>query len=143
MWVCIPFHPTIGSEEFTLSTLATPMPSHDITRESMSFLRDLLSVTTSLRGLSDASSTSSSRPSSFHLHIQVARSPLCMHSYLVSLLLSVEPLVHTSSSVCLLLVSPSPVFSSGRLWTCHVPSVRRKLESVWACRKTAPCGTSG
>jgi hypothetical protein len=30
--------------------------------------------------------------------------------------------------------SPLPFSSSGRLWTCHVPSVRRKLRSVWVCR---------
>jgi hypothetical protein len=29
----VPFLPTIGSEAFILSTLATPVPSHDITRE--------------------------------------------------------------------------------------------------------------
>jgi hypothetical protein len=31
---CSSFHPTIGTEAFILSTLATPMPSHDITRNS-------------------------------------------------------------------------------------------------------------
>jgi hypothetical protein len=31
---CSPFHPTVGSYAFTLSNLATPVPSHDITREN-------------------------------------------------------------------------------------------------------------
>jgi hypothetical protein len=46
-----PFHPTIGSEAFILSTLATPVPSHDITRELLQFLRkscNLLPQTLSL-----------------------------------------------------------------------------------------------
>jgi hypothetical protein len=46
---CSPFHPTIGSEAFILSTLATPVPSHDITRELLQFLRDSFSVTASAR----------------------------------------------------------------------------------------------
>jgi hypothetical protein len=37
----LPFHPTIGSEAFILSTLATPVPSHDITRELCHFLEIL------------------------------------------------------------------------------------------------------
>jgi hypothetical protein len=50
---------------------------------------------------------------------------------------------HAFPSVCLLLVflhvySCMPFSSSGRFWTCHVPSVRRKLGSVWACRKNCP-----
>jgi hypothetical protein len=67
----------------------------------MPFLRDLLSITVSLRGLSDASPESNSQPSSFLQHIWVARSPMCMRSCLVSLLLSAEPhvlfLSHVSS----------------------------------------------
>jgi hypothetical protein len=38
---CSSFHPTIGSEAFNLSTLATPVPSHDITREFSQFSRVL------------------------------------------------------------------------------------------------------
>jgi hypothetical protein len=38
---CSSFHPTIGSEAFILSTLATPVPSHDITREFSQFSRVL------------------------------------------------------------------------------------------------------
>ena len=34
---CSPFHPTIGSKAFILSTLDTPVPSHDITRELYHF----------------------------------------------------------------------------------------------------------
>jgi hypothetical protein len=33
---CSPFHPTIGLDAFTLSILATPVPSHDTTRKSLS-----------------------------------------------------------------------------------------------------------
>ena len=38
---CSSFHPTIGLEAFNISTLATPMPSHDITRELSLFSRVL------------------------------------------------------------------------------------------------------
>jgi hypothetical protein len=33
---CSPFHPTIGLDAFTLSTLATLVPGHDTTREPFS-----------------------------------------------------------------------------------------------------------
>jgi hypothetical protein len=56
----VSFHPTIGLEAFILSTLSTPMPSHDITMEFTPSLRETLSVIETLRGLSYASSTSSS-----------------------------------------------------------------------------------
>jgi hypothetical protein len=38
---CSSFHPTIGTEAFILITLATPVPSHDITREFSHFSRVL------------------------------------------------------------------------------------------------------
>jgi hypothetical protein len=52
----------------------------------------------------DAQPTSRSQPSSFLLHVRVVRSPLCMHSCLVSFLISTE-LMCTPLLLCLLLVS--------------------------------------
>jgi hypothetical protein len=49
---------------------------------------------------------------------------------------SLSPIPLSVSLLFLLCVYSCMPFSSlGRLWTCHVPSVRRKLGSVWACRK--------
>jgi hypothetical protein len=80
---CSPFHPTIGSEAFILSTLATPVPSHDITRELLQFLRDSLSLChrDSSAGLSDAPSASSSR-------IFCSGHVFCKFSEILSLVLS-------------------------------------------------------
>jgi hypothetical protein len=132
----VPFHPTIGSEEFTLSTLATPVPSHDITRESMPFLRDPLSITTTLRGLSDASSASSSWSSTsghvFSNFLAGEPRPSC----LVSLLLSAEP--HACPPLPLSLYSLHP-------FRMVLPPILFLLSegnsrSAWSAR---PCGTSG
>jgi hypothetical protein len=73
-----------------------------------------------------ASSSSSqleslTRSSSFLLHILVMHFPRCV-SFL-------------SAFTCILSCLSPP---SGRFWTCLVPSVRRKLGSVWACSKNLP-----
>jgi hypothetical protein len=167
---CSPFHPTIGSEAFILSTLATPVPSHDITRELLQFLRDsLFSAIPHRLSLSLSSARFIRCSLSIKLVIFCSGHVFCKFSEILSLVLSSnqnnlssfqfffsagEPhmLFLFSSAylgrafpswVCLLLVflrvySCMPFSSSGRFWTCHVPSVRRKLGSVWACRKNCP-----
>jgi hypothetical protein len=42
---CSYFHPTVGSDTFTFSILATPVPTHDTTRESLSNSHQNLKVT--------------------------------------------------------------------------------------------------
>jgi hypothetical protein len=108
------------------------MPSHDITRESMPFLRDPLSVTTTLRGLSDASSTSSSWSSASGRVFCQLLSWRASRPLVWCLLLYAEPHTHPLLN-CLHVYCLHPL-SSGRFPTYHVPSVRRKLESAWVCQ---------
>jgi hypothetical protein len=160
---CSPFHPTIGSEAFILSTLATPVPSHDITRELLQFLRGSFSVTASARFIRCSLSIKLVTFCSGHV--------FCKFSEILSLVLSSnqnnlifqfffsagEPhmlflflsayLGHTPLPVCLLLVSFVCILAclfppqEGSGPVCSF--CQKKLGSVWACRKTALCGTSG
>jgi hypothetical protein len=115
---CSPLHPTIGSEESILSTLATLVPSHDITRELSQFLWDSFSVSASAQVLfsansqrslsrswprqvlSDAPSTSSSRPSVHHPLERSTRSPLCLYFFLARTHLLLGRLPFLSCSFC-------------------------------------------
>jgi hypothetical protein len=128
---CSPFHPTIGSEAFILSTLATPMPSHDITRELLQFLRDSFSITTSARFIKCSLNIKLMTFCSGHVFwgfsplfnqrnlifsFFLAGDLMCTLPFLNGLLLLfLHTLLHA--------FFPSP----GRFWTCPVPSVRRNL----------------
>jgi hypothetical protein len=112
---CSPFHPTIGSKAFILSTLATPVPSHDITREiPTNFSEDFF--------LCHSFCEVYQMPPQHQAHSLLFRScsPLCMHSCLVSLMFSAEPHACALFSTVCMGLSPCTHTLLGKVLPCSI-----------------------
>jgi len=134
---CFPFHPTIGSEEFVLITLATPVPSYDITRELCHF-SDTFSM--SQHPCKIYQMLPQDQACGLPIFFCISRShvPLCACTLFWCLSFSLESLMCTSFPLCLLLVwlhlySFCMPFL-GWFLTYLVPSDKRKLGSSWYYR---------
>ena len=121
---CVPFHPTIDSKAFILSTLATPMPSHDIPREFMPSLREIsLCHNESARFIRCFPS--------IKLTLDPLGCALCTSFWLLHPLFKLAFSSGVSPLVVCLYVSYLPSF--GRFSICPIPSIRRKLGYVGLC----------
>jgi hypothetical protein len=134
---CLSFHLTIGKEAFILSTLATPVLGHDITKEFSQFSRVLSlfqflfgSCSLQLRALSlgyglGEVSQMIPRHQAHGLQFGTHWRALCIS------------LVRFPHSLFLSPPSPLCVLPWEACQSYHVPSIRRKLRSA------GPCHTSG
>ena len=127
---CSFFHPTIGSEAFILSTLATLVPSHDITREFSQFsgvlsLFQLLFGSCFLQLGAFSLDCAVDEVSQMLFGIKLA----AFYSWFVGEL-HASPLWASALVWCLLFPCVCPSYLGRFLPTYLVPSVRLKLRSA-------------
>jgi hypothetical protein len=136
----LPFHPTIGSEAFILSTLATPVPSHGITKEFMPIFNDPFSFTSSTRIITCFLSIKlAAFYSSLVLYILLEISLFVTAlTRFIRCFLNIKLVAFGSFSTGEFLAFSTLLFILWRALHAHpsylVPSVKRKPGSVWVCR---------